>query len=243
MVAWLKRSVSASTSTSLRRSKETRRRRQNRPAVYATPSTSASASISPSPSLRKSSAKRFNPKPLRLTDYAHPLPCICNDILSIALDGALGTTSISGREPTKLTLEDLQRIIDPIERISRCDKCTKEEAYLHFFHIICNGTMEQYRLFYHALVDDFHGLEDETDTDDSTERRSNGIRPLHPTCCQYIIEGERIIACIDRFMRIVDGHDTYDYDTWYTVRNQAEQLVNATEELGTGVRFGAEMDV
>ncbi|PYH93802.1 hypothetical protein BO71DRAFT_399414 [Aspergillus ellipticus CBS 707.79] len=203
--------------------------------------TSILNSTSNSTPLCRQGACRFKPLSLRLTNYNNPLPCICKDLLFDALDGSLGDTSSS--EPAEFTLRHLRRIIDPIERMSFCIKCRNEDALVHLFYMICDGIVDQYSFFYQSLLDDF-GQIDEEDYDVSFW---SGLMPyIDLLYRQYAYQGERILASIDRFIRELRRQPGYDEDykdDWPTVRNRAEQLVNATNELRTEPVFGKEMGV
>ncbi|OJJ75718.1 hypothetical protein ASPBRDRAFT_51433 [Aspergillus brasiliensis CBS 101740] len=142
--------------------------------------------------------------------------CNCGSILFDALDSGLG---------------GLERIIDPVEQLSLCKTCPKEEALREFLYMVCKGILRQYRHLYYALEEHYETV---------VYRRSCSSyeREQHDyTFMLYAAQIERIIASVDRINRVLPEQPVYDGDTWYALANQGDQLADATGRLREQVVF------
>ncbi|RAL02968.1 uncharacterized protein BO80DRAFT_443219 [Aspergillus ibericus CBS 121593] len=153
----------------------------------------------------------------------------CGSLISDALDGALAETSytnISVNSPLRGGYAALKRLIDPIERLSLCEVCPKEEAYRNFLHTVCDGIVRQYKHFYQVLFRYFKRTNFEVAccSDDDLFRHDYMI-------LQYASQIDRVLASISRVAHILSEQSVYDGDSWYMVYNQAERLADATYNL------------
>ncbi|BCR93916.1 uncharacterized protein AKAW2_10962A [Aspergillus luchuensis] len=159
-----------------------------------------------------------------------PTECNCCSILFDALDNGLGgTTSINkALETVRLYggCDGLKRIIDPVEQLSLCKTCPREEALREFLYLVCNGVIRQYRHFYYALSEYYEIVDPRLRLGSRHERERHDY-----TFMLYVIQIARIIASIDRLNLILPEQSVYDADAWYALANQCEQLVDATGRL------------
>ncbi|TPR08680.1 F-box-like family protein [Aspergillus niger] len=129
--------------------------------------------------------------------------------------------------------DGLKRIIDPIEQLSLCKICTKDESLRDFLHLVCNGVIRQYRHFYYALKEHYETVDYRLGLGSSHEREQHDC-----TFVLYAVQIVRIIASVDRLNRILPEQPLYDEDAWYALANQGEQLVDATGRLREQVVLG-----
>ncbi|XRM37527.1 hypothetical protein ABZX51_000994 [Aspergillus tubingensis] len=166
-----------------------------------------------------------------------PTDCNCCSILFDALDNGLGgTTSINkALETVRLYggCDGLKRIIDPVEQLSLCKTCPREEALREFLYLVCNGVIRQYRHFYYALSEYYETVDPRLRLGSRHEREQHDY-----TFMLYIIQLARIIASVDRLNLILPEQSVYDADAWYALANQCEQLVEATGRLREQVVCG-----
>lgn len=166
-----------------------------------------------------------------------PTDCNCCSVLFDALDNGLGgTTSINkALETVRLYggCDGLKRIIDPVEQLSLCKTCPREEALREFLYLVCNGVIRQYRHFYYALSEYYETVDHRLRLGSRHERERHDY-----TFMLYVIQIARIIASVDRLNRILPEQSVYDADAWYVLANQCEQLVDATGRLREQVVCG-----
>ncbi|GKZ26015.1 hypothetical protein AbraIFM66951_006771 [Aspergillus brasiliensis] len=161
--------------------------------------------------------------------------CNCGSILFDALDSGLGGTPFITKALETVRLyggyQGLERIVDPVEQLSLCKTCPKEEALREFLYTVCKGVIRQYRHFYYALEEHYETV---------VYRRSCSSyeREQHDyTFMLYAAKIERIIASVDRIDRVLPEQPVYDGDTWYALANQGDQLADATGRLREQVVF------
>ncbi|GLA11101.1 hypothetical protein AnigIFM62618_003388 [Aspergillus niger] len=163
--------------------------------------------------------------------------CNCGSIIFDALNNSLGGTPSITKALETVRLYGgcggLKRIIDPIEQLSLCKTCTKEESLQDFLHLVCNGVIRQYRHFYHALKEHYETVDYRLGLRSSHEREQHDC-----TFVLYAVQIVRIIASVDRLNRILPEQPLYDEDAWYALANQGEQLVDATGRLREQVVLG-----
>ncbi|KAI2979979.1 unnamed protein product [Aspergillus niger] len=163
--------------------------------------------------------------------------CNCGSIIFDALDNSLGGTPSITKALETVRLyggcDGLKRIIDPIEQLSLCKICTKDESLRDFLHLVCNGVIRQYRHFYYALKEHYETVDYRLGLGSSHEREQHDC-----TFVLYAVQIVRIIASVDRLNRILPEQPLYDEDAWYALANQGEQLVDATGRLREQVVLG-----
>ncbi|GLB04016.1 hypothetical protein AtubIFM57258_009732 [Aspergillus tubingensis] len=209
--------------------------------ISSSPDTSSSNTTTTTPSSEiSSSSSDTSPSDITSPDVPSsdaPTDCNCCSILFDALDNGLGgTTSINkALETVRLYggCDGLKRIIDPVEQLSLCKTCPKEEALREFLYLVCNGIIRQYRHFYYALSEYYKTVDHRLRLGSRDERERHDY-----TFMLYVIQLARIIASVDRLNRILPEQSVYDADAWYALANQCEQLVDATGRLRQQVVCG-----
>ncbi|PYH70492.1 uncharacterized protein BO88DRAFT_452749 [Aspergillus vadensis CBS 113365] len=166
-----------------------------------------------------------------------PTECNCCSILFDALDNGLGGTPSINKALETVRLyggcDGLKRIIDPVEQVSLCMACPREEALREFLYLVCNGVIRQYRHFYYALSEYYETVDNRLRLGSRQENERHDY-----TFMLYVIQIARIIASVERLNRILPEQSVYDADAWYALANQCEQLVDATGRLREQVVCG-----
>jgi hypothetical protein len=130
-------------------------------------------------------------------------------------------------------LEYLTRVLDLLETLSHCDKCSDANDYRVFMHSLCNNVLEQCWLFYRYLSD-MYDMGDQLplrDSDlDKLEEQKEQVRLL---CLHAYLQMKRLYSTACRLIETLKQKPVFDEDAWWLVRTRTYRLAICTASLGS----------
>ncbi|RAQ72691.1 hypothetical protein COH20_008795 [Aspergillus flavus] len=155
--------------------------------------------------------------------------CDCSYLAMEARDLVYKAPAFSLMETKELGLDYLVRLMDLLEEISLCEKCSKVKVYRAFLQPLCHSILGLFRLFYRSLREIYN----EIDIQPISLKGKEAVDDERPMilCQKVYLQIERLHNSVRRLVETLKDKPVFDEDAWKLIDSGAYRLVVCTASL------------